>query len=372
MRSAASVFLDGLTQQASSPLDARDSEYIPPHGTALDRTAFRDRAEGTSVEVTGLDRRGSTRTYVLRPAPAGGLYTATDHPGESIALETVGELHLTEVADAQEWYDFILREDARGRAERRIDPHWGGEDLDRQLLRVEHDVVAYSSEVLSPRALTLDEFRDRLRHELRTIHIAQPKVAPAELPVGLDMSDAFLLRRVTIDLDGPALEYRAKPWLAEADDDSSIRAWVYGSDEGDTLHPGLHLRAGDGTVHHGLLTDVLEASEVEAALARAAGEPDSPWWVIVEPTTGMGLLVSREHHLVTVETDHDGATVRIDVEPRRQAVNRLRDRDRFERQWGAWLDPRKGAERRPDRARHRPRRAAGRDAPHRRTDHPGS
>lgn len=114
---------------------------------------------------------------------------------------------------------------------------------------------------------------------------------------------------------------------------------MYGSDDHGTLHPGLHLRAGDGTVHDGLLTDVLEAPEVEAAVARAAGDPDSPWWVIVEPSTGMGLPVSREHHLVTVETDHDGATVRIDVEPRRHAVDRLRDRDRIDRQWGAWLDP---------------------------------
>ncbi|GAA4387558.1 hypothetical protein GCM10023167_11620 [Brevibacterium pityocampae] len=163
-------------------------------------------------------------------------------------------------------------------------------------------------------------------------------VKSALLPVDLPQEKAFILRRVRIDSTDRSVDFPIKPWLANDQSTESIRSWVDGEDGLAPLQPTLVLHSEGGILRDARVDHALDTEQLEH-FTRAAEDEDSPWWVIEDPNTRTGLLVSREHHLVTVETDDDGATVHIHVEPRRAKAERDKQRDRFARRWGPWLDP---------------------------------
>jgi len=327
-------------------------DYLPPYCTPLGPRAFQQTSDPMRPgwTVTALDEHGQTVRYMIELRSPNGDRVIATVDGKPVRGRDIATRLQFESGAVSQWYDWILATDAEARMNN-AQPQWKGDDLASSVHCLEHGVVHYD---------TQDENTANFAHTSELQHWLDDVLAGTSISVlvlRLDRLDSWEL----VD-DSPQVTALGRrhwhpecvppigPWLDDSSAtvtylpvkfDPGLDADCWWSVYANSYSPWIRLSTSGRQITGYCAEGFVPLTTLET-IADVSTDDDGvrgSWWSIRVVGTDLVLVFPANDTMLTVETDYDGAAVKLTA---RNAITRAvfnAVKDHFSRIWGKWLDP---------------------------------
>jgi hypothetical protein len=243
-------------------------------------------------------------------------------------------------AHAADWCNWILRDSVP--AGQRTEPAptgepWQGDGLDASMYRLAHSIVNYEDHHTDTTYFsTAADVEAWLRRSL----------GGHNAPITVGVLDDITF---TLDADGPALIQRhifdRAGGLQAGYQPNAFRPWAGAKnwwDEGSrayTRNPSLETVMDGQKLESYAAVNCLDYADLEPFMLPAGARADEgSWFVIRLGDTPTCIALPAQRTILTVSTDHDGASAEIAAHQYFRWIKQNSRRRDFEEQWERWLD----------------------------------
>ena len=324
------------------------SDYLPPYGTPLTPDDFKTLQPSSSGcqrwGIQALDEQGNVIDWVITTTGIGSPFATATANGDHVMCRDLATKRMTLHAKVQRWYDWILFQDAAGRAVP-DDTDSQQVDMATSMRRIECGIVDYSQkEECLANFRRISDFQGWLNDVLAPTSV---QVTAFDVTVPTDTEVPYLRssewqsdalspgRRLLDEMEGTVtqLDLQCGPGMSPDE-------WI-GQTAKKGLHFGLLLRM-SGSEFIGYAADgYVSYSELVASarLSRSDSHKPGDWWGIHIKRTDFALVFPRRRSNLVIETYNDGSTVHFVPWGTVYRGKENAARHLFERMWGKWLDP---------------------------------
>lgn len=243
-------------------------------------------------------------------------------------------------AHAADWCNWILRDSVP--AGQRTEPFseqepWQGDGLDARMYRLAHSIVNYEDHHIDTTYFsTAADVEAWLRRSLGGHNAPITVGVLDDITFTLDPDGPALIQRHIFDrADGLRAGYQPhafRPW-------SGTRNWWDEDRLAYTRNPSLEILMDGQKLESYAAANCLDYSDLEPFLLPAGARADEgSWFVIRLGDTPTCIAFHGRRTILTVSTDHDGASAEIAAHQYFEWSRRNGRRRDFEEQWGRWLD----------------------------------
>jgi len=358
---------DGLQELFDDEYSRPGKQYLLPYGTPLTLSDFephRFHSDGVmGWRIDAFDWDGELTTYVIKPLPGRPrvakayktylpvLLGFSDRHLIPLKCQRVDTRLLVPVDRVTNWCDWILRQDAYYRTAPQENP--GDESLDdlaATMKKLERDITDYiSGEENLGTFKTVKAFQDWLDWVLASSPVSAEvfQVWPRQMGDGMPSSDLLTMARATWTGesdggDGTVLDGSEGILMLDEvsfSSDLTMRSWLH--DMGRTnMHVGLSVKASGGQFTgyeaYGCIPWV---KLQQAAKLTRNTRRRSKWWGVHVLKTDLAMVFPSFNTNVFAEVDEDGLMTSINPWSTFVRASFHFARDRYEREFGRWLDP---------------------------------